>query len=252
MDQSLIMKEYPHVRQVLEDFFEKHLLRIFYYCGDDTKKSCATNYTDTNGNTQKLCIPEKMFCDGIPQCPNLYDEAFESCLDYFPTSANKICPAAGIFNNKTIMIKAVKCDGVLECRDQSDEENCKVNKKTLTNATVFGLVLLFVVAVLTVSSVKLSEKDKFSKNFTETLSSHEEPDILSNIHPLVVVSQGTNHQKNINLFFMQVLKKLHKKDFPLILKTLKVHNYFRHSFLPFKQAIMNYRQYVIQLLHQIY
>ena len=134
----------------------------------------------------------------------------------------------------------------------NQSRNCKVSKKNLTYTTVFGLVLLFIVAVLTISSVELSKKDKFSWNFTERLATHEEPDILLNIHPLVVVSQGTKYQKYINHFFMEVLKKLHKNDLPLILKTLKVHNYFRHSFLPFKQAIMNYRQYVIQLLHQIY
>ena len=228
MDQSLIMKEYPHVRQVLQDFFEKHLLGFHYHCGDESRKSCAENYTDSNGNTYHLCIPDKMFCDGIPQCPNLSDEAFELCLDNFPTSATKICPAANIFNNKTIMIKAVQCDGLVECRDQSDEEDCKVNKNTFTITTVVGLVLLFIVAVLTITSVELSEKDKLSLDFTERLAKDEKPDILLKIHPLVVVSQGTKHQKNINFFFIQVLKKLHKNDLPLILKTIKVLNYSRY------------------------
>lgn len=130
MDQSLIMKEYPHVRQLLQDFLEKHLLRSHYACfGDLGKKSCVNNYTDTNGNTYQLCIPEEMFCDGIPQCPDLSDEIFELCIDYFPTTATEICPAKDIFNNKTIKIKAVKCNGVFECKDQLDEENCKVSKK---------------------------------------------------------------------------------------------------------------------------
>ena len=194
-----------------------------------------------------------MFCDGVPQCPDLSDEAFELCLDYFPTTANEVCLAADIFNNKTIKIKAAKCNGVVECKGQKDEEKCKVNKNTLTYITVFGLVLLFIIAVLTVSSVELSEKDKFSWNFTERLATHEEPDILLKTSPLVVVSQGTKHQKNINHSFMQVLKKIHRKDLPLILKTLKVHNYLRHSFLTFfKQAIIDYRHYLIQLLLQMY
>ena len=245
MDQSLIMKEYPHVRQLLQDFLEKYLLRSHYACfGDLGKKSCVNNYTDTNGNTYQLCIPEEMFCDGIPQCPDLSDEIFELCIDYFPTTATEICPAKDIFNNKTIKIKAVKCNGVFECKDQLDEENCKVSKKNLTYTTVFGLVLLFIVAVLTISSVELSKKDKFSWNFTERLATHEEPDILLNIHPLVVVSQGTKYQKYINHFFMEVLKKLHKNDLPLILKTLKVYIYLRSS-SSFLKSLLSNKQLLI-------
>ena len=52
----------------------------------DEKKSCTTNYTD-GINYHQLCITEDMWCDGIPQCPDLSDEELKECTKYFPTNS---------------------------------------------------------------------------------------------------------------------------------------------------------------------
>ena len=81
-------------------------------------------------------IPEKT-CDGIFHCLYGEDEHFELCKDTFPKEATIECienRLPGI--NLTIM--AVPCDGILECRDGSDE-NCGEDKMIL----VIAVAVLF-------------------------------------------------------------------------------------------------------------
>ena len=81
----------------------------------------------------ELCIPISQLCNGIPQCPDGSDEDLDRCLDYFPTNtaSDTRCDAPDIFNNQTVRIIAVRCDGKVECKDGSDEEGCKVDKTFL-------------------------------------------------------------------------------------------------------------------------
>ncbi|VDN01460.1 unnamed protein product [Thelazia callipaeda] len=68
------------------------------------------------------CIPRKWVCDGIPQCPNGYDEdprvcAIHDCGDNHLKCKNNICyPLSGF------------CDGIPDCLDESDEKNAYCNK----------------------------------------------------------------------------------------------------------------------------
>ena len=176
----------------------------------------------TYGNSYELCIEEHMFCDGIPQCPDLSDESLEVCSDYLPKT-DVICEAANIFNNKTILTRPILCNGIIECRDKSDEENCKANDNALTITLVIGLVILFTLAVLTVRSGNISEKNERG-NMIDKLRANEELGKWFDFWPVVVVNQGTKQQKDMNCLLMQHLKKYHNYNFSLILQTLKVHD----------------------------
>ena len=63
-------------------------------------------------------------CDGIPEEPNATDEDYNKCKLNFPPSATIRCNKPGIFNNLSIEIQAVHCNGFGECLDGEDEAGC--------------------------------------------------------------------------------------------------------------------------------
>ena len=225
MDQSLIMKQYPGLGTIFQDLFEGLIFTVQYTCDsilDWPVKSCATEYMHSNGVSLQLCIKEYQVCDGVPQCHDLSDEDVDVCSEYFSTYAmDSACEAVNIFNNVTIYTKPIRCNGIIECRDQSDEANCKVDNVYLNAVIVIALILLLAISALTVASVDIAEKTE-KGNITEKLSRNLEPGSLNNLQPLIVINQGTMHQKIINHSFMEHLKKFHENDFPSILKDLKV------------------------------
>ena len=190
----------------------------------DEKKSCATNYTD-GINYHQLCITEDMWCDGIPQCPDLSDEDLKECTKYFPTNSMDVnaCEAANIFNNVTIYTRPVRCNAIIECRNDSDDDeaNCRVDNGFPDAMIIIALVILFGISVFTVMSVGILEKCE-KGNLVERFATDMEPGTLANIQPLIVVNQGTKQQKSINQSFMRHLNKLHENDYSLILRALKV------------------------------
>ena len=88
-------------------------------------------------------ISEK--CDQVPHCPYATDELLEDCKSYFPPSATFKCNAPYIGNNVTIEILATVCNGVPECQDGIDEDNCPDTTKT----TIIVLVICFIVFLST-------------------------------------------------------------------------------------------------------
>ena len=133
------------------------------------------------------------------------------------------CEAANIYNNKTIYTRPLRCNGIIECRDGSDEENCNVENDIIDATIVVILVFLCVISALAVASVDVNTKEKCKTAIlTEKLVTSMEVKTLPDIQPLIVVSQGTEHQKSINYSVIQHLKRFHENDFSLILKELKV------------------------------
>ena len=105
---------------------------------------------------ETVCVFQTKICDGIPQCPDASDEDFDMCEEYFSPSANVKCPAYGIFNYYSIEIKAVRCNGIVECSDYSDEANCNTDQSTLLIFTLCGLAMLL---VLSAAIIKLADTD---------------------------------------------------------------------------------------------
>ena len=80
------------------------------------------------GNESKYCAYRQQVCDGVANCPEGEDEALDLCVEEggFSGSAIIECPKKNIYN-VTLWIKAVPCDGVVECENDEDEQYCSLN-----------------------------------------------------------------------------------------------------------------------------
>ena len=151
----------------------------------------------------------------------------DRCLEYFPanTASDLECDAVDIFNNQTVRIKAVRCNGIVECKDNFDEKDCKVEKYFLLVTIALGLAILLILTILTVASVDIiyyTEECKGILSSMRMVSHNLGLEELRKVHPLIVISQGTNVQKTINSAFVQHLKNMFSYDLPFVIKTIKV------------------------------
>ena len=111
-------------------------------------------------------------CDGILETLNGFkngsDEDLERCQFKYPPSATVVCEKPGIYNNLTIKIKAVPCNGVVECKNGEDEDFCsqlEFIKKTVQLVFIGSVVCIWLTVYL------LARK----RNFTQTITkSHAE------------------------------------------------------------------------------
>ena len=93
-------------------------------------------------------------CDGIPEEPNAIDEDYNKCKSNFPPSATIRCKKPGIFNNLSIEIRAVHCNGVDECLDGEDEAGCDQDYTTELLVTL-GVGFIFTACLSGGASVHL-------------------------------------------------------------------------------------------------
>ena len=83
-------------------------------------------------------------CDGIFHCLYGEDEMFEICKDTFPKEATIQCIENRLPGTIDVTIMAIPCNGILECRDRSDED-CEEDKWIL--ATIIASVFLITVCI---------------------------------------------------------------------------------------------------------
>ena len=86
------------------------------------------NYADTfncNESSTSFCIRGQQKCDGIANCPNGEDESLSLCSAMYSSLATIECKKDNIYN-VNVMIKAVPCNGIIECGDGKDESSCSM------------------------------------------------------------------------------------------------------------------------------
>ena len=111
---------------------------------------------------------------------------------------------------------------MVECRDKSDEEGCRVDKNVLLYTIAVGLTLLLVLSILTVASVDVNDFEIDKKTVLSISSKTMDLEKLKEMQSIIVTSQRTDYQNTVNLAFLQHLKTLSNDEFPLIIKILKV------------------------------
>ena len=117
---------------------DKRISQLEAQCTFSSTKPC-----DTEG---RFCSYEYQVCDGVANCFNAEDEELETCMDknIFSELATIECLKADI-KNLNITIKAVKCDGKVECQDGIDEDQCSLPDIILiiilANLVLFNLIL---------------------------------------------------------------------------------------------------------------
>ena len=100
------------------------LSHVAKYCPNSSNES---ECKDPNFycNFSKSCIEDIKKCDGIKHCFYGEDEGIDTCHSAFPESATVEC----IEPNQPfddILIKAVRCNGITECKNGEDEpEECE-------------------------------------------------------------------------------------------------------------------------------
>ena len=90
-------------------------------CGP-ANSNCSS--TDFVCHDRKLCIPQRHVCDNYTSCIDGSDE--------FPSVCKKVKCGLGLFtcHNFRCISQDLRCNGVNDCGDYSDEANCTCNKES--------------------------------------------------------------------------------------------------------------------------
>ena len=162
----------------------------------------STKPCDTEG---RFCSYEYQFCDGVANCFNAEDEELETCMEknIFSELATIECLKADI-KNLNITIKAVKCDGKVECQGGIDEDQCSLPDIILiiilANLVIFNVILAALLWKLITKDLECLTDNNYLLTSTE----------LGNLH-------GSNHLKTV-LFQMQNsnnVELLHKRFYDM-------------------------------------
>ena len=168
-------------------------------------------------------------CDGILETLNGYkngsDEDLEKCTLKYPPSATVVCEKPGIYNNLTIKIRAVPCNGVVECKNREDERHCNLDyKEEVFLSLAIGFVVAFGGSGLYVWSLDLNiidpkEQSQQEKKQSDNDSENEENTIKNQ----VLVQQIERKRRKIlnKTYFKRVQRRTLGHNYAKALNTVK-------------------------------
>ena len=169
-------------------------------------------------------------CDGILESLNGTshggsDEDLEMCSKYkYPPSATTVCEKPGIYNNLTIKIRAVPCNGVVECKNEEDENNCNLNyNKEVFSSLAIGFVVAFGGSGLYVWSLDLNIFDAQEQSQQEKQSDNDSDNEENIIKNQVLVQQIEPKKRKIlnRRYFKRVQRRTLGHNYAQALNTIK-------------------------------
>ena len=168
-------------------------------------------------------------CDGILETLNGYkngtDEDLENCKLKYPPSATVVCEKPGIYNNLTIKIKAVPCNGVVECKNREDEKHCNLDyKEEVFSSLAIGFVVAFGGSGLYVWSLDLNIIDPKEQSQQEKKQSDNDSENEENmIKNQVLVQQIERKRRKIlnKTYFKRVQRRTLGHNYAKALNTVK-------------------------------
>ena len=143
------------------------------------------------------------------------DESWSLCNKTFPSTATLKCLKKGL-GHLTFYIKATLCNGIGECIDDEDEQNC--GQKAIVLIITFGSSFLFCFCVAIVI-VKISKKTEteVAPSLTQSFVDEDEQTQKN----IIVTAQQTKQRKLMNRIIFQVQSKVYRGLVPETLNGLK-------------------------------
>ena len=181
---------------------------------DEKSRQCSKN--------PDLCVFEGRICDGIANCPDAEDESIEECGNGFHPLATLVCDKADILN-VNITTKAVPCNGIVECKDGSDELNCSssLSDEYMTYAFIAISVLITIFSFIywkhTVRQFKPINQDQ-----TLTKEDFELLHGTMTLQTRVLQMQSYPDAETVNTSIISLELKHHNKSFSETALCIKV------------------------------
>ena len=167
---------------------------------DENAIHCSSN--------PNFCIVNWQSCNGVANCPNAEDELLANCSSKFSPLATTECLKKDIYN-VNITIKAVNCNGIVECQSGVDEENCEL-------PDFYSVILMFFLVLFTTflasSMWKWTIKDLKPidhQNLTFNQDNFEIQHGSESLKILMHQAQNSKNSKIINQHFIQMEMKHH-------------------------------------------
>ena len=239
-------------------------------CNEEERKSkgrdceACTNPSYFLCGKSGQCLHPSLRCDGHPQCPEAEDEDFQICSnEYFRKKI--IAPYATIRCKSsmypTVQTVATACNGVWECSDGRDEQNCSSKNDLVLIVTSIGILLIFfLLRVSTYFQNKYSVNYDTYEMYDNSMNlirnyehNHDDETAIKQVNSYllhILHSKSSLEKKEICTIFYNIVSKIYEDD------EAEVFSYLHNNFDPTVAKMVNeavnpgLKQAIINLLEK--